>query len=87
MSYFGNVYESVKSRFKFNECAVFLDLYDLSFNDLTYFVVVVDHAPRLRLVLLESERDLALLAVHSQYLHVDLLTDAQNFLRMLELAP
>ena len=62
MSYFGNMYEAVKSRFEFNECAVFLDLYDLSFNDLTYFVVVVDYAPRLRLVLLKSERDLALLA-------------------------
>ena len=79
--------QSVKTRFQFDECTIFLDLYDLTFDDLSNFVLFIDNSPRFRSVLLESQRDLALLCVHGEDLDVDLLADAQNFIRVLQLAP
>ena len=69
------------------ECAVVLDLYYFAFDNLSNLIVFVDHAPWLWLILLETQRNLSFFCVHGKNLYVDLLTNAQNFLRVLQLAP
>ena len=84
---FGDVYQSVESRLQFYECAVFLDLNDFAFDDLSDFVLLVDDAPWLRRILLETQRDLFFFFVHGEDLDIDLLADGEHFLRVFELAP
>ena len=57
------MYESVQTCFEFNECTVILDLYDLALEYIAYLILLAYECPWLRLSLLETEADLALLFV------------------------
>ena len=84
---FRNVHESIQTGFEFDKCAVFLELYDFAFDDLTLGIVLVDDRPGLRRILLESQGNLPFLLVHGQNFDVDCLSDGKSFLRMPELTP
>ena len=57
------MYKSVETCLEFNECAVILDLYDFALEYIAYLILLAYECPWLRLGLLETEADLALLFV------------------------
>ena len=81
------MYKSIKTRFNLYESAVFFDLYHCTLYDLTYFVLVVDYRPRLRLILLVSERNLSLFLVHLEYDNFNLVSNCEHFLRVSQFSP
>ena len=80
------MYESVESGFEFYECTVLLDLYNFAFKYITDLILLAYECPWLRLCLLESQADLALLLVEGEDLDVDDVADLENFFRVFELA-
>ena len=57
------MYESVQTCFEFYECTVVLDLYNFTLENIAYLILLAYESPWLRLGLLETEADLALLFV------------------------
>ena len=79
--------ESVQTCFEFNECAVIFDLYNLTLENIAYLILLAYESPWLRLSLLETEADLALLFVEGEDLDIDDVSDLENFFRVFKLAP
>ena len=87
MADFRDVDQTVEAGLQLYEATVFLDLNNFALDDVADCIVLVDDGPGFRNRLLETEADLAFFGAHAENLDLDLLTNGQNFLRVLELAP
>ena len=84
---FRNVNQSVQTCFQFNKSTILFDLYNLTGDDSTDLVFRTNLRPWFRCCLLQTQRNLTLLFVEGQNLNIDDVSDVQNFLRVLQLAP
>ena len=83
----GDVHEALDAGKNLDERAERDDLRHTSFDDVLFAVALDDLLPRIRLRLLEAERDPLAVAVDVEHLHLDGLTDVEHLGGMVHVAP
>src|SRR5688572_5014610 len=79
--------KTVHSRLQFNECAVIGYPNYLAANTIADLVLFRGQIPRMRLELLEAERDLSGLRCNLYDLYFDRIADGQNVRRLFDAVP
>src|SRR5262245_29549530 len=79
--------EAFDARFEFYKRAVRHKIDDLAFDLLAHLILALDVLPRVRELLLETEADAFLLAIHIENDDIDFLADLEDFARMANAAP
>ena len=83
----GDVHESLDTRKDLDEGAERDDLRHASLDDVLLAIALDDLLPRIRLGLLQAERDPLAVAVDVEHLHADRLADVEHLGRVVDVAP
>src|SRR5262249_14166391 len=86
-AHLADVDQPLDARFQLDEGAVAHDVDDLAGVPAADGVLLLDVLPRARRLVLEAERDLLLVLVHGEDVHLELLVDVDDLVRVGDAAP